>query len=222
MSGAEPVGVAFAEAIAFLRERLKLSESEWLSVLRGAQAAAEASVDAQAEAMGRDFLAAIVDIVAAGGTSRDFRAQYDAIAERYGWASAGDPGWHAELIWRMQVFTAQAAGRWEQMRRLAEARPDLRYFFRYVTAGDHRVRPAHREWDGIILPIDHPFWLTHWPPNGFNCRCNVQLVGERDLVRYGWSVTAGDDPRLALPPDPGFSGNAGMAWAALRGGRPGV
>ncbi|MDB5586200.1 MAG: hypothetical protein JWP26_1170 [Devosia sp.] len=124
--------------------------------------------------------------------------------------------WHSNLIWRMEVFGARAAGRWEQGQRLQRARPGVQYYFRYLTAGDHRVRESHAEWHGVILPVDNPWWLTHWPPNGFNCRCEPQIVSGRDLVRYGWVVTKDDDPRLAIAPDEGFSGNAGAVWEQLR------
>lgn len=44
---------------------------------------------------------------------------------------------------------------------------------KYVTAHDERVRDSHRILDGIILPVDHPFWNTHYPPLGWGCRCDV-------------------------------------------------
>ena len=25
---------------------------------------------------------------------------------------------------------------------------------------------ADRAWHGTVLPVDHPFWQTHFPPNG--------------------------------------------------------
>ena len=42
---------------------------------------------------------------------------------------------------------------------------------RYVAVLDARTRPEHRAWHGLILPIDHPLWDTHYPPNGWGCRC---------------------------------------------------
>ena len=44
----------------------------------------------------------------------------------------------------------------------------------YDAVNDSRTRPQHLEWDGLVLPVDHPFWKTHAPPNGWGCRCMRQ------------------------------------------------
>jgi SPP1 gp7 family putative phage head morphogenesis protein len=46
-------------------------------------------------------------------------------------------------------------------------------WLKYSTAGDDRVRDAHRLLDGMILPIDSPVWNRIYPPNDWGCRCNV-------------------------------------------------
>jgi SPP1 gp7 family putative phage head morphogenesis protein len=51
-----------------------------------------------------------------------------------------------------------------------------RTMLRYQTIGDARVRAEHAQLNGITLPIDHSFWNTHYPPNGFKCRCDVERV----------------------------------------------
>lgn len=216
MPAVDALSLPFQEAIDYLRGRLEISESEWAGIMRSATEAADTSMDAITDAMRKDMLSALLDIFEAGGTAQDFRRQYDDIAKRFGWTAPGGSGWHSRLIWRMETFSARAAGRWAQWLRLQRANPRLRHYFRYVTADDERVRPAHAEWHGIIMPVDHWFWRTHWPPNGFNCRCDVVIVTDRDFVRYGWTVTEDDDPRLTEPPDEGFSGNVGLDWQLLR------
>lgn len=210
------LGVAFEEAIAYLRDRLKLTESEWVAILNAASGAAERIVDDTASAMRKDLLKAIDAIFKTGGTVKDFQEQYRSITKRHGWASEGKPGWHSTLIWRMEVFGARAAGRWEQAMRLHRAAPHLGYCFRYVTAGDHRVRDTHAKWHGVILPVDHPFWSTHFPPNGFNCRCLPMIVNRLELARYGWTITPETDVSLTIPPDDGFAQNVGIAWGSMR------
>ncbi|MEG0132188.1 MAG: phage head morphogenesis protein, partial [Acinetobacter sp.] len=48
-----------------------------------------------------------------------------------------------------------------------------------------RVRPAHLALNRIVLPIDHPFWLTHYPPLSFRCRCTVIALTEKQALKYG-------------------------------------
>ena len=50
------------------------------------------------------------------------------------------------------------------------------FLLQYRTAHDERVRASHRVLDGITLPKSHPFWQTHYPPNGWGCRCHVVQV----------------------------------------------
>ena len=76
------------------------------------------------------------------------------------------------------------AGRWAQLEANKEARP----FLQYRTAGDARVRPQHRAWNGLIYPIDDAFWSTHYPPNGWGCHCWVTAASQAD---YDKAVEAG-------------------------------
>lgn len=63
---------------------------------------------------------------------------------------------------------------------------------KYSTVGDRRVRPEHAEIDQVIKPVDDPFWDTWFPPNGWNCRCQVLKIreGTPDPVTYDKN----DDP----------------------------
>ena len=67
--------------------------------------------------------------------------------------------------------SAEMAARWEEFEKDGD-----RYFLQYRTVGDDRVRKEHMALDATTLPVEHPFWDTHYPPNGWNCRCNVVQV----------------------------------------------
>ncbi len=83
---------------------------------------------------------------------------------------------------------ARAAGRWQQQERLKHRRP----FLIYLTAGDNRVRAEHSKWNKVVLPVDHEFWQSHYPPNGWGCRCKVVSISYRDMDRLKLDVTAQD------------------------------
>ncbi|WP_293913126.1 phage minor head protein [Sphingobacterium sp. UBA5789] len=70
------------------------------------------------------------------------------------------------------IATSQMASRWVEYQHNIDIVPNLKY----VTAGDGRVRQAHRALNGIVRPIDDSFWLTYYPPNDWGCRCDCQAV----------------------------------------------
>ena len=92
-----------------------------------------------------------------------------------------------ETIFRTNMFNAYAAGRYRQLKEDADIYP----YWRYVTAKDSAVRPAHRALEGKVFKADDPFWSTHYPPNGFNCRCIVEAVDEYDLEMQDLKVQKG-------------------------------
>lgn len=74
------------------------------------------------------------------------------------------------------MSSARSAGQWERAQRSKRVLPYVLYM--RTTSGDPRAE--HLQWVGIILPIDHPFWKTHWPPNGWLCKCQVRMISERE------------------------------------------
>ena len=67
--------------------------------------------------------------------------------------------------------SAQMAAKWENFMRDGD-----RYNLQYRTAGDKKVRPTHAALNRVTLPINDTFWEEFYPPNGWNCRCNVVQV----------------------------------------------
>lgn len=67
--------------------------------------------------------------------------------------------------------SAEMAARWENYEKDGDE-----YYLQYRTAGDDKVRPEHAALNGVTLPMSDPFWDEYYPPNGWNCRCNVVQV----------------------------------------------
>ncbi len=89
-----------------------------------------------------------------------------------------------QTIFRTNVQTAYAAGRWQRFLANAGERP----YLQYVAVMDGRTRPGHARLNGKVFRIDDPIWQVIAPPNGFNCRCAVRALSESDLARLGLRV----------------------------------
>ena len=88
-------------------------------------------------------------------------------------------------IFETNLRASYAAGRWERIQRVSERLP----YLRYVAVLDGRTREEHAAWHGTVALASDDFWDTHYPPNGWGCRCLVQQLGEEDLERFGYEVT---------------------------------
>lgn len=94
--------------------------------------------------------------------------------------------------------TARTAGQMAKKWQRIQADKDLFPNLKYRTVGDDLVRDEHAVLNGIIRPVDDPFWGTHYPPNGWRCRC--------DVVQTAEDVTS---KKVAIEPNPDFVGNVG-------------
>lgn len=141
----------------------------------------------------------ILKAMEGGMTLEDFQKDVETIFARHG----VDPlsPFHIRTIFQTNLQLNYQAGRYRQM--MSPAVTKARPYWRLVAVQDAASRPEHAAMHGMIFRYDHPFWDTWYPPNGFNCRCTVQTVSEREVERNGWKIEA-DDPtgNLFEPKDP--------------------
>lgn len=103
-----------------------------------------------------------------------------------------------EAEYHQTVATANMAGKWQDFQANKELYPNLKY----STVGDDRVRPEHRIWDGIVKPLNDPFWKDNLPPNDWGCRCNVIQTDEDETDQ----PTGGTQLKIEFANNPGVSG----------------
>ena len=153
----------------------------------------------------QDIRAEVDRAIADGTTFRQFQSELEPNLRKHGWwgrqqmvdsetgesrlVQLGSPR-RLRIIFDTNLRMSYARGQWERIERVAEARP----YLRYVTIEDNRRRPEHAAWHGIILRWDHPFWKTHYPPNGWNCRCTIQQLSEDDLKELGFVISDAPPP----------------------------
>lgn len=195
MADVSPTSLPFQEAIDFLRQKVRLPTRTWTDLWEGMHARAFVVAGATKTALVEDFQNAIGKALEQGTTLAEFRKDFDRIVAEHGWSYKGGRGWRTGVIFNTNLRTAYAAGKWAQIQRVKESRP----YLRYVAVLDDRTRDEHRQWHGTVLPADDPWWETHYPPNGWNCRCTVQQLSDRDLDRFGYEVSE-EAPPVEMEP----------------------
>lgn len=258
----EPVNLAFAfglppeRALAYFRAKGYQIAFDWREVWAQANTTAFTVAKAMREDILRDIRMALERALEDGLTLEEFIRDLRPLLQARGWWGKGviaQPDGTATLvelgsvrrlqtIFRTNVQTAYAAGRW---RGLIAARVTHPYL-QYVAVLDDSTRPSHRALHGRTFRIDDPIWRYVAPPNGFNCRCRLRPVSWREVergdvalsesgadlrveqrvdrasgLRYEQAVYRAPGMTHAFAPDPGWSYNPGVdPLAPFRSRRP--
>lgn len=162
-----------------------------------------------------------------------FAEELEPLLRRKGWwGKARDPktGKVVQLgslhrlrtIYWANMSTAHAAGSWEKAWRTRRVVP----FMLYEQSIAEQKRPLHLTWVGTLLPVEDPWWKTHYPPNGWLCKCRVRRVSRAEARRLGYdpdkpapddgtyrwkNKRTGEVLRVPNGIDPGWQGNPGIA-----------
>jgi len=151
-----------------------------------------------------------------GWTEAEFREEAEGLFDTMGVTRIAKH--HIDLVFRQNAVTAYQAGKFYQM-----SSPDMRGQFplwEYLTVGDDKVRPAHRAMHGFKAPPDDPVWRVWYPPNGFNCRCDVEPLHYTEVQAEGLRPTGKVPvlPETGRParPDRGFEHNPGEVGTIFR------
>jgi len=218
----KPAPVHFTEAIDYLRNKTRLPTRAWTDLWQDQHARAFVVAGAMKDGLVADFHEAVTKSIAEGRTLEDFRKDFDQIVSTHGWSYNGSRGWRSRTIFETNMRSAYSAGRWAQAVKLKAQRP----YLRYVHGHPRHPRKWHLAWNNTILPVDHPWWKTHFTPNGWGCQCTIQSLSESDMRRYGYKVSPDPEPskmiahKLNTPDgpvtvkvpegiDPGFAFNPG-------------
>lgn len=235
-----------AEAVAYLQRRNQVTQTYGWQDLWQEEHAKQFTVSRLARAdLLQDLQDQITQSVNGDLSRRDFLRDSKKLLQQAGWwgekeviePATGEilkttfNSARLKLIFDTNTSMAYAAGQWERIERTKRSHP----YVRYITQRDDKVRPAHRAWDNVTLPVDDAFWKTHMPPNGWRCRCRIVAVSQReydagrtptgeamkktapDVVMRDWLDKRSDQIR-SIPAgiDPGFGYNPGLASARLQ------
>ena len=160
-----------------------------------------------------DIRAGLIKAKRQGLTERQFIEELEPLLKKRGWwgrqevfgpdgqlheVQLGNP-YRLRTIFQTNMATSFAAARYQSAKGATDEFP----FWRYDAMDDMRTRPAHAALDGLVFRHDDPFWDTHYPPNGFNCRCRIVAMTEADLEESGLDLIDGSKHLEPVAPRPG-------------------
>ena len=179
----------FAEQVAFFRQKLGtlVPTQRWDDLWQSEHDRAFMVAGAAKADLLADLAAAVDKAITDGETLQAFRERFESIVQARGWTgwtgegSAAGRAWRTRVIYETNLTTSYSAGRLAQLR---EAGYNW-WVYKHSDFVAH-PRPQHVALDGIARPPDDPFWRTHYPPNGWGCRCRVLgAMGPRGITSLG-------------------------------------
>ncbi|UXI52676.1 phage minor head protein [Acinetobacter variabilis] len=177
--------VTFLEALQYAHSKKIVLPDEFYSMdLKTRQIATTVSFLSSLEQI-ETVIKAVNKSIADGGTFKDFQKLIEE-------SEIILPKHYLDNVFRTNIQNAYGHGRWIQQNRNKAKRP----YLMYSAINDSRVRPAHLALNRIVRHIDDPFWLTHYPPLSFRCRCTVIALTEKQALKYG--ITPDDQLPEAL------------------------
>jgi uncharacterized protein with gpF-like domain len=225
MAAATYASLPFAEQIDYFLQKVNVPTQSWVDTYASENDYAFSVAGAAKSDLLEDLRKAVERVIADGATIADFRRDFDDIVKRHGWAYNGGRNWRTRVIYETNLRQSYHAGRETQM-----ADPALRRrrpYGLYRHGGSKDPRPEHLALDGLVLPLDDPWWDVWTPQNGWGCTCKKFMVSERDVQRMGLTVSTtappieweekvvgvnGPNPRQVRVPkgiDPGFEHRPG-------------
>ena len=170
----------FEEQIRFFRSKLPIPTERWYDLWREAHDRGFMVARAVKDNLLADFHEVVIRGTMDGITLYEFRKDFDRTMAAHGWDCKGLRGWRSRVIYETNARQSYNAGRYEQMRQVAQSR----LWKRYRHSGSSTdPRPLHVKCDGLVLRRDDPWWDTHSPMNGWGCKCRVETLVHRDLQR---------------------------------------
>lgn len=208
----------FAEQVDYFRQKLALPSAAWDDIIGAAHDRAFMVAGAQGVDLLADLFDAVAQAINEGKSIGWFRDNFERIAAARGWTdwtgsdSAAGKAWRTRVVYSTNMSTSYAAGRWQQLHAPEFAdRPYWRYVHSDLPANP---RPQHQAWHGLVLHRDHPFWRSHFPPNGWGCLCTVKIASAAEIAAAQARGLFGEPPAGwdTRSPDTGLLPGVDRGW----------
>lgn len=156
-----------------------------------------------------------------GTTFQEFRKDVKPLLDKSGWSQFGGERTEKHrlrVIYDTNMRTARAEGQWERVQRTITVLP----YLEYDLGPSVNHREEHMSWAGTVLPANDPWWIDHWPPNGYLCFHESTLISGEitgaskarysgDMIEFRCSSGA----RLSVTPNHPIATTRGLVAAGL-------
>ena len=188
----EYVVLPFLLAIEFFQQKLNMPTETWREIWKEMHGRAFSVAGAIKTDLIEDLRVAVNKGIEDGTTIDEFRNDFDQIVSAHGWKYRGGREWRTAVIFNTNLSVAYSRGHYQQS--IDPAVKSVRPYFRYVPSYSANRREEHKKWYNIILPVDDPFWNTHYPPNGWGCKCGIVSHSKREVARLTKEEASGPFP----------------------------
>lgn len=200
----------YKEAVDYFKQKINLPTKKWNDLEGAMHTRAFTVAGAMREDILCDFRNAVDKAISKGESLQQFRDRFYQIAGK--WSEADENfkekmerpkygAWRSKVIYQTNVITAAAAAKERQARAL----PDVFTHAKYVCMMLPGSREEHKAWNGTVLPVNHPWWEKHSPPNGFGCLCQKEFISK-------YEMEAGMEKVTKAPTAPDDTTNIGENW----------
>lgn len=117
-----------------------------------------------------------------------------------------------KTIYDTNLRTAHSEGQWQRIQASKAAFP----FLQYDGANSENPRLQHKAWDGMVLPVDDPFWQSHMPVKEWGCKCRVIAMTASQVARRGLEIS----PSPKVPTKPYVNARTGEVQQIPEGVHP--
>ncbi len=195
------------DAIATFEGKTLMTTWHYLDMLAQEHATAFTVAKIMDEDLLKEVQKAMQDAIANGTSFNDFQKRLKPYLMAKGWwgenVKMKDPKTgeikevhlgstrRLKIIYNTNKRTARASARWQRIQKTKNTFPYLQY--RKSTSENKRLN--HKQYYGLVLPVNSPVWKLIFPPNGYGCKCRTKQLTAKEAENLKEKLQSSEDEK---------------------------
>jgi hypothetical protein len=171
----------FQESIDFFRSKLNIPTERWADVWAAGHNNGFMIAGAMKDDLLNDMRKMVDSAIAEGKSIGWLKTNFKQIRAKHGWEHTGSSAWRSRIIYDTNMRQSYNAGRYEQLQHFA--------YWEYQHGDSIHPRPMHLSWHSLLLPKSDEWWQTHFPQNGWGCKCKVRGRSQAYVNRKNLNIS---------------------------------